>query len=351
MSDFDETKKTSLRTSIAVAGSVDASAVTVAVAAASVLITATIAVPASTTSTAVQASLSVALSTAAAASSRLGIDVESTPTVAIAKVDSSLDDTESNVRSDDAEVDATVLVMCTVGGGTVLGLACAIAAFAAMRRRITRLHEENLEQKQEADAKLAAMTQRMTRLNQVVMKSSKAANSARSVLKEMKDGRNASRCQVQVGDSSTKRLVLSGSASSSRTIRRAKSELVPRWHSNSTACLLRLPPLELSPGASTTDSIGAAAMQAAWITSQEHDASNQDAAEDFEKAVTQMDLEAIDASIEMAARDSEKLDATVHGEEKPKVASTVYKDRVRRAASSNQMMMRKVAVFEGDTAF
>ena len=58
VSDFDETKKTSLRNSIAVAASVDASAVTVAVAAASVLITATIAVPAATTAAAVRTSLS-----------------------------------------------------------------------------------------------------------------------------------------------------------------------------------------------------------------------------------------------------------------------------------------------------
>ena len=46
MSDFHETKKTSLRASIAAAAGVDASAVTVTVAAGSVLITATIAVPA-----------------------------------------------------------------------------------------------------------------------------------------------------------------------------------------------------------------------------------------------------------------------------------------------------------------
>jgi len=83
VSDFDEAKKTSLRTSIAVAGSVDASAVTVTVAAASVLITATIAVPASTTAAAVQTSLSSTLGTAAAASDVLGITVESDPTIAI----------------------------------------------------------------------------------------------------------------------------------------------------------------------------------------------------------------------------------------------------------------------------
>ena len=90
VSDFDETEKTSLRTSIAAAGSVDASAVTVTVAAASVLITASIAVPASTTAAAVLNSLSSALGTAADASARLGVTVVSIPAIVIVEPPESL---------------------------------------------------------------------------------------------------------------------------------------------------------------------------------------------------------------------------------------------------------------------
>ena len=85
--------------------------------------------------------------------------------------------------------------------------------------------------------------------------------------------------------------------------------------------------------------------QAAWVTSQEHDAGHQDATDDFEEAVHQMDLEAIDAPIERAAA-SQKLQAVT--EENTKGADTV-KVRVNgsmpRAApctSSSQMMVRKV---------
>ena len=84
VSDFDDTTKTSLGSSIAAVVGVDASAVTVAITAASVLITATIAVPASTTAAAVQTTLSSALGTSAAASTVLGIIVESIPAIAIA---------------------------------------------------------------------------------------------------------------------------------------------------------------------------------------------------------------------------------------------------------------------------
>ena len=84
MSDFDDTTKTSIGSSIAAVVGVDASAVTIAITAASVLITATIAVPASTTAAAVQATLSSTLGTSAAASTVLGIIVESIHAIAIA---------------------------------------------------------------------------------------------------------------------------------------------------------------------------------------------------------------------------------------------------------------------------
>ena len=84
VSDFDDTTKTSIGSSIAAVVGVDASAVTIAITAASVLITATIAVPASTTAAAVQATLFSTLGTAAAASTVLGIIVESIPAIAIA---------------------------------------------------------------------------------------------------------------------------------------------------------------------------------------------------------------------------------------------------------------------------
>ena len=114
VSDFDETKKTSLRTSIAVAGSVDASAVTVAVAAASVLITATIAVPASTTAAAVQTSLSSTLGTAAAASAALGVTVVSIPTIVVVEPPGSLQQ-EGSLEQEGASSDAAITVVLVAG--------------------------------------------------------------------------------------------------------------------------------------------------------------------------------------------------------------------------------------------
>ena len=121
VSDFDEAKKTSLRTSIAVAGSVDASAVTVTVAAASVLITATIAVPASTTAAAVQTSLSSTLGTAADASAALGVTIESAPTVALVEAE------DSTSESSGDGVPVAAIIGAAVGAlvllvGTLLGV-------------------------------------------------------------------------------------------------------------------------------------------------------------------------------------------------------------------------------------
>lgn len=330
VSDYRDTS--SLRTVIATLAGVDASAVTITVAAASVLIIATIAVPASNTPAAVQALLSAALPTAAAASSRLGVTVEASPTVVVVSP-SSLEESFDEIRSDDSKtMDTSVLVIGVVGGGTVLGLVCAIAACALMRRRINKLREENTQQKQAADAKLEAMVQRMTRLNQVVMRSSKAASSAASSMKS-KDSKKGARCQVGASDSSTQRLVLAGSASSSRIIRRATSDLVPGLRTSS--------PSQLSPGASTTDSIGAAAQQAAWVTSQEHESCHEDAAAAFQEAIEKMDLEAIDASIEA----SQKLQAV---EEEKGMTSVIAKvSSMTRAASSSQMTVRKVAAVSG----
>ena len=83
VNDFDDTKRTSLESSIAAVAGVDASDVTVAITGASVLITATIAVPASKTAAAVQTSLANSLGTADAASTVLDIDVESVPNIAV----------------------------------------------------------------------------------------------------------------------------------------------------------------------------------------------------------------------------------------------------------------------------
>ena len=80
----DYADTTSLRSSIATAAGVDASAVTIAITAGSVLITATIAVPASTTPAAMQTTLSSSLGTAATASAALGIAVVSVPTIIVA---------------------------------------------------------------------------------------------------------------------------------------------------------------------------------------------------------------------------------------------------------------------------
>lgn len=82
VSDYQDTS--ALRVTIAALAGVETSAVTISVAAASVIITVNIAVPASTTPTAVHASLSAALTTADAASDKLGITVESVPTLSIA---------------------------------------------------------------------------------------------------------------------------------------------------------------------------------------------------------------------------------------------------------------------------
>ena len=84
VSDFDETKEASLRSSIAAVAGVDVSAVTIAITAGSVLITATIAVPATTAAAALQTTLFSALGTAAAASIVLGVIVESAPAITVA---------------------------------------------------------------------------------------------------------------------------------------------------------------------------------------------------------------------------------------------------------------------------
>jgi len=120
VSDFDETRKTSLRALIAAAGSVDASAVTVTVAAASVLITASIAVPASTTAAAVQTSLSSALGTAAAASAALGVTVVSIPTIVIVEPAGSLQqEGPSSLESASSDTAMTVVLVA----GLILMLA------------------------------------------------------------------------------------------------------------------------------------------------------------------------------------------------------------------------------------
>ena len=73
--------------------------------------------------------------------------------------------------------------------------------------------------------------------------------------------------------------------------------------------------------------------QAAWVTSQEHDAGHQDATDDFEEAVHQMDLEAIDAPIERAAtKGADTVKARVNGS----------MPRAAPCTSSSQMMVRKV---------
>ena len=88
VNDFDDTKRTSLESSIAAVAGVDASDVTVAITPGSVLITATIAVPDSKTAEAVQTSLASKLSTADDASTELStaafsITVESVPSIAV----------------------------------------------------------------------------------------------------------------------------------------------------------------------------------------------------------------------------------------------------------------------------
>eukprot|EP00964_Phaeocystis_antarctica_P126564 scaffold90243_cov51-Phaeocystis_antarctica.AAC.1 len=118
----------------------------------------------------------------------------------------------------------------------------------------------------------------------------------------MKESRNTSRCQVGITGTEvgTDRRMLSGSASSSRTIRRATSDLLVSAAAEPKRRLDHRTPLSMRPPLSKH--------QAAWVTSQEHDAGHQDAADDFEEAVHQMDLEAIDAPIERAAA-SQKLQA------------------------------------------
>ena len=83
VNDFDDTKRTSLESSIAAVAGVDASDVTVAITGASVIITATIAVRASKTAEAVQTLLVNSLGTADAASNELSITVESVPSIAV----------------------------------------------------------------------------------------------------------------------------------------------------------------------------------------------------------------------------------------------------------------------------
>ena len=134
VSDFDETKKTSLRNSIAVAASVDASAVTVAVAAASVLITATIAVPASSTAEAVQTSLAATLGTAATASAALGVTVVSTPTIVVAEPPGSLEQ-EGSTSLEGASSDTSTAITGVLVTGLILMLvAGAYGAFVRYRR-------------------------------------------------------------------------------------------------------------------------------------------------------------------------------------------------------------------------
>ena len=131
--DFDETKKTSLRNSIAVAASVDASAVTVAVAAASVL-TATIAVPASSTAEAVQTSLAATLGTAATASAALGVSVVSTPTIVVAEPPGSLEQ-EGSTSLEGASSDTSTAITGVLVTGLILMLvAGAYGAFVRHRR-------------------------------------------------------------------------------------------------------------------------------------------------------------------------------------------------------------------------
>ena len=114
VSDFHETKKTSLRASIAAAAGVDASAVTVTVAAGSVLITATIAVPATTTPAAVWTTLSSTLGTAISASTALGIAVVSIPTIVVVEPPGSLQQ-EGSLEQEGASSDAAITVVLVAG--------------------------------------------------------------------------------------------------------------------------------------------------------------------------------------------------------------------------------------------
>ena len=135
--DFDETKKTSLRNSIAAAASVDASAVTVAVAAASVLITATIAVPASSTAEAVQTSLAATLGTAATASAALGVTVVSTPTIVVAEPPGSLQE-EGSTSLEGASSDTSSAITGVLVAGFILVLAAGTYGAFVRYRRIKR---------------------------------------------------------------------------------------------------------------------------------------------------------------------------------------------------------------------
>ena len=149
VSDFDETRKTFLRTSIAAAAGVDASAVTVAITAGSVLIPATIAVPASTMPAAVWTKLSASVGSAAAASTALGVTVVSIPIIVVAEprgarpAPSSPGASSDGVASDGKNDVADVLIAVVLGGSTVL-LATIVTSIhlykkqnrrAALRRR------------------------------------------------------------------------------------------------------------------------------------------------------------------------------------------------------------------------
>ena len=137
VSDFDETKKTSLRNSIAAAASVDASAVTVAVAAASVLITATIAVPASSTAEAVQTSLAATLGTAATASAALGVTVVSTPTIVVAEPPGSLEQ-EGSTSLEGASSDTSTAITGVLVTGLILMLVAGTCGAIVRYRRMKR---------------------------------------------------------------------------------------------------------------------------------------------------------------------------------------------------------------------
>ena len=122
VSDYTDSRKSSLQEKVANIAGVDKSLVTIEVVAASVIITATIGVPASTTAAAVEASLSSKLGTAAAASDELGITVESEPVITT---------TEELAKEEDSSSPVAVIVGVLVA---VLAV-CLLCACCIMRKR------------------------------------------------------------------------------------------------------------------------------------------------------------------------------------------------------------------------
>ena len=214
---------------------------------------------------------------------------------------------------------------------------CAIGVFVLIRQRLKKVRLEKARAIEDADAKLEAMAQRMSRLNHVVMMSSKAANSATSALKLEK---SRSRCQVQVegqkGDSAPSSNLIKRSKSDAalgNRIKRSHSDLAPKL---SSGALLSSPSSEVLPrrplagapahagagranganganGASHLPShlSDATAQQALWITSQEHEADHREHEENVEEAIGNLDLAAIDATLDKVEASAAGADAKV----------------------------------------